>query len=65
MAMATSGSIVNRFQGKHITAMALPKRIETEVVDANRNVAYPGFIDIQMHSITPLMVNGHSLSKIK
>jgi len=35
-----------------------------EVVDANGMVVCPGFIDIQSHSIVPLMVDGRCLSKI-
>lgn len=35
-----------------------------EVVDAEGLVVAPGFIDIQSHSILPLMVDGRSLSKI-
>jgi dihydroorotase/N-acyl-D-amino-acid deacylase len=35
-----------------------------EVVDATGLVVSPGFIDIQSHSILPLMVDGRSLSKI-
>lgn len=35
-----------------------------EVVDAGGMVVCPGFIDIQSHSILPLMIDGRSLSKI-
>jgi N-acyl-D-amino-acid deacylase len=35
-----------------------------EVVDASGMVVAPGFIDIQSHSIRPLMVDGRCLSKI-
>src|SRR5206468_6889560 len=35
-----------------------------EVVDARNMVVCPGFIDIQSHSILPLMRDGRSLSKI-
>jgi N-acyl-D-amino-acid deacylase len=35
-----------------------------EVVDATGMVVCPGFIDIQSHSITPLMLDGRCLSKI-
>ena len=35
-----------------------------EVVDATGLVACPGFIDIQSHSIVPLMIDGRCLSKI-
>ncbi|MBO0701602.1 MAG: amidohydrolase family protein [Candidatus Dormibacteraeota bacterium] len=40
-----------------------PGRVR-EVVDAGGLVACPGFIDIQSHSIVPLMVDGRCLSKI-
>ncbi|MDQ2744052.1 MAG: amidohydrolase family protein, partial [Chloroflexota bacterium] len=36
-----------------------------EVVDASGMVVAPGFIDIQSHSIYPLMIDGRCLSKIK
>ena len=55
-------------QGKHIVALAPPEQItpETarEIVDAAGLVVCPGFIDIQSHSIAPLMVDGRSVSKI-
>lgn len=35
-----------------------------EVVDAGGMVVCPGFIDIQSHSIVPLMIDGRCLSKI-
>jgi N-acyl-D-amino-acid deacylase len=35
-----------------------------EVVDASGMVVCPGFIDIQSHSIVPLMIDGRCLSKI-
>lgn len=35
-----------------------------ELIDARDMVVCPGFIDIQSHSILPLMVDGRSLSKI-
>ncbi|HYI13755.1 MAG TPA: D-aminoacylase, partial [Thermomicrobiales bacterium] len=35
-----------------------------EVIDATGMVVAPGFIDIQSHSIVPLMRDGHGLSKI-
>lgn len=35
-----------------------------EVVDASGLIVCPGFIDIQSHSIVPLMVDGRCLSKI-
>ena len=40
-----------------------PGRVR-ELVDAEGLVACPGFIDIQSHSIVPLMVDGRCLSKI-
>lgn len=40
-----------------------PGRVR-EVVDAAGLVACPGFIDIQSHSVVPLMVDGRCLSKI-
>lgn len=40
-----------------------PGRVR-EVVDAEGLVACPGFIDIQSHSLVPLMVDGRCLSKI-
>ncbi|CAN5239327.1 D-aminoacylase [soil metagenome] len=36
----------------------------TDVVDASGMVVCPGFIDIQSHSIIPLMIDGRCLSKI-
>lgn len=36
----------------------------TEVVDAGGKVVCPGFIDIQSHSILPLMIDGRCVSKI-
>jgi len=54
--------------GDRIAAMAPPGAIATEqcatVVDATGLVVCPGFIDIQSHSILPLMHDGRSLSKI-
>jgi N-acyl-D-amino-acid deacylase len=35
-----------------------------QVIDASDKVVCPGFIDIQSHSIVPLMVDGRCLSKI-
>lgn len=55
-------------QGNQITAIAPPGRIHPEnvpeIVDATGHVVCPGFIDIQSHSIAPLMIDGRSLSKI-
>ncbi|MEZ4864477.1 MAG: D-aminoacylase [Caldilineaceae bacterium] len=55
-------------QGDRIVAVTPPGQIEPtqagEVVDATGLVVCPGFIDIQSHSILPLMVDGRSLSKI-
>jgi dihydroorotase/N-acyl-D-amino-acid deacylase len=55
-------------QGDRIAAVAPPGLISRdqagEVVDARGMVVCPGFIDIQSHSILPLMVDGRSLSKI-
>ena len=42
----------------------LPAEAAREVVDATGHVACPGFIDIQSHSIVPLMLDGRCLSKI-
>jgi N-acyl-D-amino-acid deacylase len=51
-----------------IAAVASPGAIASErareVVDADGQVVSPGFIDIQSHSILPLMIDGRSLSKI-
>ena len=43
---------------------ALDRTAATQVIDAAGMVVCPGFIDIQSHSIAPLMVDGRSLSKI-
>ena len=55
-------------QGQDIAAIAPPGRIPpenaAEIVDTDGQVVCPGFIDIQSHSIAPLMVDGRSLSKI-
>jgi N-acyl-D-aspartate/D-glutamate deacylase len=54
--------------GDRIAAIEPPGRIPTEraaeVIDATGMVVCPGFIDIQSHSILPLMVDGRCLSKI-
>jgi dihydroorotase/N-acyl-D-amino-acid deacylase len=42
----------------------IPPDLAREVVDAHNMVVCPGFIDIQSHSILPLMRDGRSLSKI-
>ncbi|HEY8741571.1 MAG TPA: amidohydrolase family protein [Chloroflexota bacterium] len=42
----------------------LPADAAREVLDAAGMVVCPGFIDIQSHSIIPLMVDGRCLSKI-
>lgn len=51
-----------------IAAIAPPGRIDAanaaQVVDATGMVVCPGFIDIQSHSIIPLMQDGRCLSKI-
>ena len=51
-----------------IAAVAPPGRIDPsgarEVVDADAMVVCPGFIDLQSHSIVPLMVDPKCLSKI-
>lgn len=43
---------------------ALDRTAAAQVIDAAGMVVCPGFIDIQSHSIAPLMVDGRSLSKI-
>ena len=43
---------------------SIPAESAREVVDASGMVVCPGFIDIQSHSIVPLMVDGRCLSKI-
>ena len=54
--------------GERIIDIAPPGSIPVEgvgdVVDAAGMVVCPGFIDIQSHSIVPLMVDGRCLSKI-
>ncbi len=42
----------------------IPREGAAEVVEASGLVVCPGFIDIQSHSIAPLMMDGRSLSKI-
>ena len=55
-------------KGKRIAAVAPTGRISPdqakEVIPAEGLVVCPGFIDIQSHSITPLMIDGRSLGKI-
>jgi N-acyl-D-aspartate/D-glutamate deacylase len=54
--------------GSRVLDVVPPGRIEAgrarETVDASGMVVCPGFIDIQSHSIIPLMLDGRSLSKI-
>lgn len=54
--------------GDRIAAITPPGRIDPanvrEVIDATGLVVSPGFIDIQSHSIVPLMRDGRCLSKI-
>ncbi|MEM7030427.1 MAG: D-aminoacylase [Chloroflexota bacterium] len=54
--------------GERIAAIMPPGQIDTSqaqnIVDAAGMVVCPGFIDIQSHSIMPLMVDGRCLSKI-
>ncbi len=45
-------------------AGSIPDAAAGEVVEASGMVVCPGFIDIQSHSIVPLMVDGRCLSKI-
>src|SRR5262245_14866240 len=55
-------------QRDRIAAITRPGEISHEqvatVVDATGMVVCPGFIDILSHSIVPLMVEAHCLSKI-
>lgn len=55
-------------QNDAIAAIEAPGSISPEradhIVDASNMVVSPGFIDIQSHSILPLLVDGRSLSKI-
>ncbi|GAB4127519.1 MAG: amidohydrolase family protein [Roseiflexaceae bacterium] len=54
--------------GDRIVAVLPPGQFDPshahDVVDASGMVVAPGFIDIQSHSILPLMIDGRSLSKI-
>jgi len=54
--------------GEQIAEVTPPNKIDPSyadsVVDATDMVVCPGFIDIQSHSIMPLMVDGRCLSKI-
>ncbi|HWQ11326.1 MAG TPA: D-aminoacylase [Roseiflexaceae bacterium] len=54
--------------GERVAAVTPPGRIPAEqareTVDAAGMVVCPGFIDIQSHSILPLMIDGRSLSKV-
>src|SRR5690242_15882692 len=77
--LITSGRIVDgtgnpwrygdiAIEGDRIAAITPPGQIPPEQarerVDARGMVVCPGFIDIQSHSILPLMRDGRSLSKI-
>jgi N-acyl-D-aspartate/D-glutamate deacylase len=54
--------------GDRVSAITPPGRLDpadaAEVVDATGQVVCPGFIDIQSHSIIPLMIDGRCLGKI-
>jgi dihydroorotase/N-acyl-D-amino-acid deacylase len=54
--------------GGKVATVAPPGRIApdnaAEVVDAAGKVVCPGFIDIQSHSLMPLLTDGRSLSKV-
>lgn len=54
--------------GDEITAIEPPGTVSHDdvdhVIDATGKVVSPGFIDIQSHSILPLLTDGRSLSKI-
>jgi N-acyl-D-amino-acid deacylase len=43
---------------------SVPAENAGEVIDASGMIVCPGFIDIQSHSIVPLMRDGRCLSKI-
>ncbi len=55
-------------QGEKIATITPPHQIDpknsAEIINAAGMVVCPGFIDIQSHSIAPLMVDGRSVSKI-
>jgi N-acyl-D-aspartate/D-glutamate deacylase len=55
-------------QGDRIVAVTAPGQVSTDgvatVVEAAGKVVCPGFIDIQSHSVVPLMLDGRCLSKI-
>ncbi|MEC7225935.1 MAG: D-aminoacylase [Candidatus Latescibacterota bacterium] len=55
-------------RGERIVEVGSPGALSgsdaAEVVDARGKVVCPGFIDIQSHSIVPLMIDGCCLSKI-
>lgn len=55
-------------EGETILAIEPPGTISTEraetIIDAAGHVVAPGFIDIQSHSILPLLTDGRSVSKI-
>jgi dihydroorotase/N-acyl-D-amino-acid deacylase len=54
--------------GETIAAVTAPSMVDRaeagNVVDATGKVVCPGFIDIQSHSIVPLLSDGRSLSKV-
>src|SRR5436305_14227142 len=56
------------FSGDRIAAIAPPGSLDAssagEVVEAEGLVVSPGFVDIQSHSIIPLMIDGRCLGKI-
>ncbi|HEV2529291.1 MAG TPA: D-aminoacylase [Thermomicrobiales bacterium] len=55
-------------RGEEIAAIAPPGTIDpasaADVVDASGHVVSPGFVDIQSHSLVPLLTDGRALSKI-